>query len=211
MFFSCCEWPYDEECPDVEYGPVSDTAKEFIPYQPGDSVFFKDKNTGELHYLTCKIRELKRDSFFFPDNYCDNKGFYDKWEELGTELLSNFPFYENTYAKINVRTDSRNNFYIDFESIDRITFKKTDDHFYYFHVFFNNNEEKLYIPTNMFSNYNIIYKDKLNINNKIYQNIAIVYKNNSIFYDTIYYNKKGILKLISSEYHHYLEIIESNI
>ncbi len=197
-----------DECPDIEYGQLSETAKEYVPYQVGDSVFFKDKSTNEIHYLTCTVRELRKDSFFYPDEHCENEGYYDKWEELNVELLSDIPFYENTYAKINIRIDSKNNFVIDIESIDRITFKETENHFIGFSLFFDINEEKLYIPSDMFSYYKINYKDTLNINYKIYQNIAVINTEIKYYYDTIYYNKNGILKLISSEYNYNLEILE---
>src|SRR3989304_10443253 len=91
---------YDKERPDIISHELTGTEKAMLYYGQGDSVFFKDKNSGNTYYLYCSSKETGKDGVTHEDYHCENDGYKEVWDIITINFESNFPFSHNTEAKL---------------------------------------------------------------------------------------------------------------
>lgn len=207
-----------KNCPDEVSHSFTQTDLEFFSFEPNDTIHYKDKNSGELYYLTCVYKKItSRDSSFVSDDYCEHGGYWNIHDRMNFTLLSNLPHFNNKNAQINIDISAFENFesWVLFEFITRNL--QDDDsgaNVYRYYFSFDNKEVRIIKHPFWSINSEIWHYDSLVINGIVYSNVFSMNYDSinsgdsyKAVFDTIYYNENGFLKFISSQYGYKLERI----
>jgi hypothetical protein len=198
-----------DECADSTGPEFNENDLEWFPYEPGDSINYKDASSGEIYYLTCETREMGIDSSyesFISSERCSEGGYYYYEHYLNLEFYSNLPntnaplYLVQYMAKQVNRVDINILFYDTSPYPDRYNFFL--------------NEQTWALESVDRTSSGIYFKGSLTINGQVYHDVYLIsineddYFSETLFYDSIYYNKDGFLKFISTNFNYRLEIIE---
>ncbi|MFC2138860.1 hypothetical protein ACFLTE_11850, partial [Bacteroidota bacterium] len=89
-----------EICSDYIHHEITDAEKEYFPYEYDDTMYYKDKNTDSLYYLTCTSFKQNWDTSYSEDERCGP--YHYIFEEMDIKLISDFPHFQQNYALINI-------------------------------------------------------------------------------------------------------------
>jgi hypothetical protein len=200
-----------DECPDDVAHDFTQTELDWFSFESGDTVFYKDAQSGEIHYLTATSQEFTTESTFNEDHNCLNGGYYDISDVMNNEITSDFPHYTNDFTKIDMHVVTLGLT----TSVLNIRFNgyTLNPDSYNYDLLFDNNLKVIRATSGGTIISEIEQIDSIRINGNNYLNAFIICFSkddelNFACYDTIYYNQDGFLKFISSQYGHRLEILE---
>jgi len=203
------------DCKDTISHKITEIEKEYFLNEYNDTIYYADKNTDSLYYLTRTLYKHNWDSAWSTDKGCGD--YYFIFEEMDIELVSNFPHFQEYYAKIKIhlQTSGPSTSYIEVVFENNEIMNKDDYSDNQLWTFLYNNENNNFYTTDGLTlTSEFEYFESILINEKTYNNVySICYReddelNKEAFYDTIYLSRKGILKVISSQYGYYLERVE---
>jgi hypothetical protein len=208
LILSACIY---DECPDEVAHDFTQTELDWFSFEPGDTVFYKDAENGEIHYMTGTSQEFTTERTFNGEHNCINEGYYDISYVMNNKLTTDFPHYTNDFTKIDMHvvTLGLNTSMIDI-SLNSI---RDIPNSYTYHLFMENNTELVRASSDPNIASEIEFYSSLSINGKSYSNVFVIGfraddELNFAFYDTLYFSKDGFLKFISSQYGNRLEIME---